>query len=280
LQAGGCQSLRQLLSLQAGGYESLGQLKHIQKEACWAVSNIAAGSSNQIQEVVNSGLIPPIIDLLSTGDYDIKKEVVCVITNLAASENLQHIEYLVQSGCIKPLVEMLRIPDVKVTLMVLQALENMLGWGKSIQLQRMWMEDAGLGENPVVALIEQADGIAEIEALQEDRRWYSSEAIYNKATKILEMYFLLECEMNDVIGSDGFVLEPQIQIGAFNFCGVEPQSRQESFLERARRIHSWEGGGVRGVLSWYRGFLCCTLRCVIQIPVTMAIFEKVRSFEL
>lgn len=36
----------------------------VQKEAAWAVSNIAAGPCQQIQQLITCGLLPPLIDLL------------------------------------------------------------------------------------------------------------------------------------------------------------------------------------------------------------------------
>jgi len=37
---------------------------NIQKEAAWTVSNITAGKNTQIQEVVNAGLIPMLVEIL------------------------------------------------------------------------------------------------------------------------------------------------------------------------------------------------------------------------
>ena len=46
----------------------------IRKEACWTISNITAGTKEQIQTVVDSAIIPPLIDLLTNAEFDIKKE--------------------------------------------------------------------------------------------------------------------------------------------------------------------------------------------------------------
>jgi hypothetical protein len=40
------------------------QKKSIRKEACWTISNITAGNQDQIQEVINVGIIRPLIHLL------------------------------------------------------------------------------------------------------------------------------------------------------------------------------------------------------------------------
>lgn len=40
------------------------QKPSVQKEATWALSNIAAGSCKQIQQLITCGLLPPLIELL------------------------------------------------------------------------------------------------------------------------------------------------------------------------------------------------------------------------
>jgi len=37
--------------------------KSIKKEACWTLSNIAAGTSSQIQALFDAGLVPPLLAL-------------------------------------------------------------------------------------------------------------------------------------------------------------------------------------------------------------------------
>ena len=37
---------------------------NIQKEAAWTISNITAGNSNQIQAVIDAGILPLIADIL------------------------------------------------------------------------------------------------------------------------------------------------------------------------------------------------------------------------
>lgn len=43
------------------------------QEACWTISNITAGTKEQIQGVVEAGILPPLVHLLGTAEFDIKK---------------------------------------------------------------------------------------------------------------------------------------------------------------------------------------------------------------
>ena len=57
--------------------------REIQKEACWTFSNIAAGTVPQIQCVLDSGAIDPLVKLASspTTDPDVKIEACWVLLN-------------------------------------------------------------------------------------------------------------------------------------------------------------------------------------------------------
>jgi len=189
--------------------------KAIRKETCWAISNITAGNREQIQEVINQGLLPPVIVALQTSDFDIKKEAAWVISNTTSGGSPQQVEYLVQQGAIKPMVDLLGVNDAKIVVVALEALENILRVGKTMQIER------GLAENPFVEFVEQADGLAKLEALQED----PNEDVYQKAMKVLEDYFQLEDD-DALIG--GEAMQPSLPFGQavpqggfnFNFSGV------------------------------------------------------------
>lgn len=148
--------------------------KAIRKESCWTISNITAGTRDQIQAVLDNGLIPPVIHLLQTADFDIKKEAAWVISNATAGGSPKQMEFLIEAGCIPPLVEMLTFSDSKIIGVALEAIENMLRIGKQKQ------QEMGTPDNVVATLVEQADGLTKIEQLQEDH----NEEVYEKVMKI------------------------------------------------------------------------------------------------
>mmetsp|Transcript_248 Transcript_248/g.642 ORF Transcript_248/g.642 Transcript_248/m.642 type:complete len:490 (-) Transcript_248:43-1512(-) len=200
--------------VQSGALSALQRLlghtkKAIRKESCWAISNITAGNREQIQEVIANGLIPPVIHLLQTGEFDIKKEAAWVIANATSGGSPQQIEYLVESGCLKPLLDLLTVTDAKVIGVALDALENVLKVGKARQVEQ------GAAESAFATLVEQAEGLSKIEALQEN----PNEEVYQKAMKLLEHYFQLEEEGADIADdtNQGFNFGAQIPQGGFTF---------------------------------------------------------------
>mmetsp|Transcript_4089 Transcript_4089/g.10296 ORF Transcript_4089/g.10296 Transcript_4089/m.10296 type:complete len:547 (-) Transcript_4089:277-1917(-) len=193
--------------LQSGALPSLGKLlvhakKAIRKEACWTISNITAGNRDQIQEVINNGLVQPVVHLLATADFDIKKEAAWAISNATSGGSPQQVEFLVECGCIKPLIELMSVTDAKIIGVALEALENILKVGKQRQTKE------GLEENPICVIVESADGLRKLEALQED----PNEDVYEKSQKILETYFPIEEE--DALITDEGVAMQQFQFGA------------------------------------------------------------------
>ncbi len=149
-------------------------------QACWTVSNITAGTKDQIQAVIDSGLIPPLIGLLATAEFDIKKEAAWAISNATSGGTADQIKYLVHNGCIKPLCELLSVADTRIITVALEGLENILKVG---QAERNM--PGGTGVNPFAQMIEDADGLDKIEHLQD----HPNEDLYEKAVHILETYF-------------------------------------------------------------------------------------------
>ena len=100
--------------------------REIQKEACWTLSNIAAGTISQIQAVIDCGAIPPLVELVSKKltDKEVRSEACWVVLNATSCGNDQQISILVEEGCVDVLGVLLKEPNM--VMMALEGIERVL----------------------------------------------------------------------------------------------------------------------------------------------------------
>lgn len=199
--------------IQSGALPKLLQLlyhprRNIRKETCWTISNITAGSREQIQQVIDNGIVPKIVETIeNAGEYEVRKEAAWAISNATSGGSPPQIDALVQAGAIKPLCDLLAVNDSKLIGICLEALDHILAVGKAAAEQL-----PELTENPYLKVIEEADGLTKIEALQHD----TSDDIYRKAVRLLETYFPVEEDIGMEVGGGAMGSVPQ---GGFKFGG-------------------------------------------------------------
>ena len=168
-----------------------------------------------LQAVIDANIIPPLVSLLGTAEFDIKKEAAWAISNATSGGTHDQIKYLVNQGCIKPLCDLLTCPDPRIVTVSLEGLENILKVGE----QEKDVGNSG-GINLYARYIDEAEGLEKIENLQT----HDNNEIYEKAVKILETYWLEEDEdqnlapgaeagQNFAFGSSQAAAPP----GGFNF---------------------------------------------------------------
>ncbi|KAG7267157.1 hypothetical protein CRUP_009412 [Coryphaenoides rupestris] len=95
-------------------------------EAVWFLSNITAGNQQQVQAVIDAGLIPMIIHQLAKGDFGTQKEAAWAISNLTISGRKDQVEFLVEQNVIPPFCSLLSVKDSQVLQVVLDGLKNVL----------------------------------------------------------------------------------------------------------------------------------------------------------
>ncbi|KAF0920702.1 hypothetical protein E2562_036405 [Oryza meyeriana var. granulata] len=171
------------------------QKKSIKREACWTISNITAGTKEQIQAVINANIISPLLHLLQNADFDVKKEAAWAISNATSGGTPDQIEYLVSQGCIKPLCDLLNHKDSKIVSICLDGLDNILSVGEAKK---------NLGAcniNMFVQMIDDAEGLEKIEDLQN----HDNVEIYEKAVSVLESYCVEDDDQQHLLTpADGF----------------------------------------------------------------------------
>ena len=151
--------------------------KNIRKEACWTLSNVTAGTADQIQSVINADVFPKLIELLRSSEFDIQKEAAWAVSNATSGGSPEQIIYLVQQGAIPPLCQLLTVADIKVMTVALEGLENILKASQATQNVEIF--------DRVVGIISEAGGLNAIEELQN----HENQGVYQRAVKMLETYF-------------------------------------------------------------------------------------------
>ena len=173
-----------------------------------------AGNKEQIQAVIENNIIPPLIQLLSNAEFDIRKEAAWAISNATSGGNEQQIQFLVQQGCIRPLCDLLSGLDPKIVIIALEGLENILRVGEEEARRTN-------SQNPMAVYVSEADGLNKIEELQQ----HSNNDIYEKCIKILETYFGVEEE------EEMTTIAPTYNMGGgqFHFGMDQPPQPQGGF---------------------------------------------------
>jgi len=186
------------------------QKKGIRKEACWTISNITAGNKDQIQAVIDNNIIPPLVQLLTHAEFDIRKEAAWAISNATSGGNSSQIKYLVQQGCISPLCDLLNVNDAKIVTIALEGLENILKVGQE--------DSKATGEQNVMATyISEAEGLGKIEDLQH----HANNVIYERCVRILETFFGVEAEEEEIAG-----LAPDMETDQFTFAAPDAYNQE------------------------------------------------------
>uniref|UniRef100_A0A8C5GE75 Importin subunit alpha n=1 Tax=Gouania willdenowi TaxID=441366 RepID=A0A8C5GE75_GOUWI len=181
-------------------------------DTVWALSYLTDGGNEQIQMVIDSGVVPFLVPLLSHQEVKVQMlsletECICciswAISNLTISGRKDQVEFLVEQHVIPPFCSLLSVKDSQVVQVVLDGLKNILIM-------------AGDEASTIAEIIEECGGLEKIENLQQ----HENEDIYKLAFEIIDQYF-----SGDDIDEDQSLIPDTTQGGTFNF---DPASNMQA----------------------------------------------------
>ena len=152
--------------------------KTVRKEACWAFSNITAGSAADIQMVIDIGVVPVVMGLVVSeeSDFEIRKEALWVLANMFSEGSVDQIVFLVEKGIIPLFFLFLSLPNAHTIIISLECMERILKEGK---------DTIRFGEkNPFLQKIEECEGFEQLYELQN----HPNATVYEKISGILEYF--------------------------------------------------------------------------------------------
>ncbi|KAI7871639.1 armadillo-type protein [Spinellus fusiger] len=148
------------------------------KDVCWAISNITAGDTLQVQTVIDAGVIPLLVDAIKTGDFLTKKEACWAICNVVSKDTcrLAQVHTLVQEEALVALCSLLECHDMSLCRVVLEGIESILCMGRS---------EESLDQHPFVLAVEECKGVDSLYRLQ----LQDNSDIAGRASYLLDTYF-------------------------------------------------------------------------------------------
>ena len=81
----------------------------MQKETLWVISNICAGTTPQLQWVIQNGSFTQVVKLVHEGKLIVKKEAMWVLSNAASTGSPAQIDFIIAEHAIEAVVEFLRL---------------------------------------------------------------------------------------------------------------------------------------------------------------------------
>jgi len=161
--------------------------REIQKEACWTLSNIAAGTVDQIQAVIDSGSIPPLVKLVrdKKTDQEVRSEACWVVLNATSCGSDSQIEVLVDEGCVSVLGVLLS--EATMVMMALEGLERVLQVEETREILRREQIENGEIEDSEATRLPTLVSAALIEKAREN---HNSSAVTKRADRIWKQHFV------------------------------------------------------------------------------------------
>ncbi|KAL3109514.1 hypothetical protein niasHT_011669 [Heterodera trifolii] len=147
------------------------------KDCCWLISNVLAGNTAQIQDVIDAQLLPILLSVLQKGEHRLQNEAGWAISNLCCGGTAnQIIEICRVKNGVEAICDCLITKNNELTLNMLESLRSVLRTVAQTDPENL---------DRIRDRVEECDGVDHLETLQQ----HESEQIYSNVFKIIEEFF-------------------------------------------------------------------------------------------
>jgi importin subunit alpha-1 len=167
--------------------------KVIKKDTCRILSNIAAGTKDQItalfQNFESNALVAKIVKCAFNAQWEIRKEAVWAICNILTCGTDRHMECVVSVNGIQALCNVLQVQqDATLLLAVMDAFEKLLDADKKHGRKHVRKHDRNYKQ-----MMDECGGVDHLEELQQ----HPNDDVFDKANNIIRLYFGAEQDDED-----------------------------------------------------------------------------------
>lgn len=108
----------------------------IRKETCWLLSNIGAGTEQQIDRLVKTeGIVDAVVAMAMDERWEIRREAIWTVANIFTTGSDYHLRGLVQQEGFCAIANALDVKDQKIVQVALEATEKILEVGDKLNLK-------------------------------------------------------------------------------------------------------------------------------------------------
>jgi len=180
--------------------------KNIQKEMCWLLSNITAGTQKQIGSVLRvPKLVEKMVQLSIQTGWETRKEAVWAVSNACTGGSDSQVIFMVGQNAIEAMVSILDVAESRIVVVGLEAIINILTVSER--------ENQSYPE-----ILDEIGGLDKIEQLQS----HGDNEVYKKTLEIIERFF------GEADNNEDENIAPSFNADAFSF-GMSPPPAKNLF---------------------------------------------------
>jgi hypothetical protein len=157
--------------------------KTFRRDALWGISNIAAGTHHEVQQVVAAPVLDRVLEAFYDNDFRVRKEAIWVISNCCSNGSYEICAKLVGKGILVIFAEMLsELNSNKHIPALLETIRHILHSGEHIKN----LTEGQFQLNPFLVEFDKQDGLTRLQNLMLK---FNNQEIVEQCVFIINKYY-------------------------------------------------------------------------------------------